>query len=106
MASAGARGKRTRKPAISGLASANFGDFPGRASTSVTVSGQTDITADSRVQAWVGAYDSADHTLDEHIIEDFAIVAGRIEPGVGFTIYVTPRMGVATGVYNIQWMWV
>lgn len=66
-----------------GLTTVNFGAFPGAADAEVTVSGQTGILSGSLGEAWVVAKDSADHSADEHMVEQIqahfdhsSIVAG------------------------------
>lgn len=70
-----------------GTASLNFGGYPGDNEASVVVTGQAGIVAGSVVEAWLRIEDSADHSADEHRIEEIALSAGDIVAGVGFTIY-------------------
>jgi len=53
----------------------------------VVITGQAGILSGSIVEAWIQLADSADHTADEHFMEEIAIAAGDIVAGVGFTIY-------------------
>lgn len=73
--------------AAQGTAIVNFGAFPGKSDASVDITGQGGILAGSLVEAWIRPVDSADHSADEHILEQMKVVAGNITPGVGFTIY-------------------
>jgi hypothetical protein len=60
----------------------------------VTVTGQTNIAADSQVEAWIRLEATSDHTADEHLVDPPIISAGNIVPGTGFTIYGVARDGV------------
>lgn len=70
-----------------GVATVDFGAFPGVSDATTTITGQTGILAGSRVRAWIEATSTADHTSDEHWLESLCVVAGNIVPSVGFTIY-------------------
>ncbi len=65
----------------------DFGVFPGKTDTSLAITGQTGILAASLVEAWMLPQATADHTADEHWVEDIMVVAGNIVVGTGFTIY-------------------
>lgn len=71
----------------SGTTTIDFGVFPGKSDTSVTVTGQATIASGSVVEAWLNCIDSADHTADEHRLEKIKVTVGNIVPGTGFTIY-------------------
>lgn len=70
------------------------------------ITGQAGILATSYVEAMVRGEASADHSVDEHLIESLEVRAGDIIPGVGFTIYGQIREGSAYGLYNVDWVWV
>jgi hypothetical protein len=70
-----------------GSATLNFGAFPGASDASVDVTGQTGILSGSYVEAWIIPATSADHSADEHLVEQIKVVAGNISAGVGFTVY-------------------
>lgn len=89
--------------AVKGTATLDFGSGAGDASVAVT--GQLTIEADSSVEAWIELADSADHTADEHRLEEIEISAGNIVAGTGFTIYGVCRKGAAHGEFNINWVW-
>lgn len=112
-----------------GTASLNFGAAPGAFEASVAVSGQAGILVGSALEAWVLPATTADHSIDEHIVDPPRVVAGNVVPGVGFTIYgfapnqaPFPRVfagrdgehdGPATsqqachyGAWNVGWVWV
>lgn len=71
----------------SGVTTIDFGAFPGKSDTSVTITGQATITAESSVSAWLQSTDTADHSADEHWLETIQIAAGNISAATGFTIY-------------------
>jgi len=71
----------------SGVSTIDFGAFPGKSDTSVPVTGQAGILAGSAVTAVLQATATADHSIDEHMVENIKIVAGNIIAGTGFTIY-------------------
>jgi len=71
----------------------------------VTITGQTGIVAGSLVEAWVRAAASADHNVDEHMVEDLKVEAGSIVAGTGFDIRVTCMTGKTYGVFNLNWVW-
>jgi hypothetical protein len=70
----------------SGSTTINFGAFPGGSDASVTVSAPT-IAGSSLVEAWIFPAATADHTVDEHLVESIRIIAGNVVASTGFTIY-------------------
>jgi len=111
-----------------GTTTIDFGTFPGKSDTSVTVTGQASIVAGSLVEAWVRPVATADHLADEHLIESVKVIAGNIVAGTSFTIYgfntstvqETPlgylssnqtRAGLAGkgtrlyGLWTVAWVW-
>ena len=70
-----------------GTTTVDFGAFPGKSDTSVTVTGQATILAGSLVEAWLSPVATADHTADEHLVETIKVIAGNVVAGTGFTIY-------------------
>lgn len=72
----------------SGTATLDFGAMPGSAMAQVAVTGQTGILTSSQVEAWISLETAtADHSKDEHLIENFRVRAGTIIAGTGFNIY-------------------
>lgn len=88
-----------------GEAIVDFGAFPGKSDTTVAVTGQASIVADSLVEAWVRLEATADHSADEHFSEDLYVFAGLIVAATGFTIYVRCGNSLARGQYTIAWVW-
>ena len=88
-------------------ATLNFGAWPGTDLASVAVTGQASIASGSLVECWVYPTATADHSIDEHIIDPPHVVAGTVVAGTGFTIYgleppnrqpVTDGLGAGKGV--------
>jgi hypothetical protein len=95
-----------------GTALLNFGTFPGSSDASVAITGQSEIVASSIVQAWIYPAATADHTADEHIVEEFVVSAGNIVAGTGFTIYgvsqIPPSpndLPLIYGQWSVAWRW-
>lgn len=89
-----------------GTTTVNFGAFPGGGGDNrVTITGQAAILAGSLVEAWLRPEASADHSADEHLIENLVVQAGNITAGTGFDIYVECTLGTTYGVYNLNWAW-
>lgn len=91
-----------------GTTTVDFGAFPGSSDTSVTVTGQTSILAGSLAEAWVFPTATADHSADEHVIEEFEVKAGNVVAGTGFTIYAIERTTGDTrlyGQFTVGWVW-
>ena len=70
----------------SGSTVVDFGAWPADPVATVVITGQTTIASDSEVQAWIYPLDTADHTLDEHLLVDMKVHAHTIVAGTGFTI--------------------
>ena len=69
-----------------GTAELNFGSWPGSAHATVAVADATSLGA-SRTEAWLLPAATADHTADEHLVENIRIIASAPTGGVGFTIH-------------------
>jgi hypothetical protein len=92
-----------------GNAVVDFGAMPGTGRTSATVTGQTSILSGSFVEAYLVPSASADHSVDEHLVDGPRILAGNVVAGTGFTIYAEAgdRPGSRLyGQYNVAWVWV
>jgi hypothetical protein len=88
-----------------GTATVDFGAVPGKADTKVVVTGQALIAADSLVEAWIFPATTADHSPDEHMLEQLSVVARDVVAGTGFTIYGIALNGLLNGTYNVAWCW-
>jgi hypothetical protein len=90
----------------SGTAILDFGARP-VSDTSLAVTGQGTILAGSLVEAWIWPLITADHTADEHIVEELMVYAGNVVAGVGFTIYLTAQGPDGSfGQWSVAWVWV
>jgi len=91
-----------------GVATIDFGTFPGSNEASVVVTaGQAAILATSKVYVWVMGDDtSLDHTASDHkYLPQFAtFVSGTPIGGTGFTIYGRSIYKL-TGRYTLRFMW-
>lgn len=89
-----------------GTAILDFGALPGSSDTSLAIS-QGTIGAGSKVEAWVFPADTADHNIDEHLVDPPRVVAARVVAGVGFTIYGFTDQNVRKyGQYQVAWAWI
>jgi len=55
-----------------GTTTIDFGAFPGATDATVAVTGQAAIVAGSLVEAWIRPVATADHTADEHRVEEIS----------------------------------
>jgi hypothetical protein len=69
-----------------GVAILDFGAFPGASDASVAVTGQAAIVTGSLMEAWIRPVATADHSVDEHLVETLKVIAHSIVAGTGFTI--------------------
>lgn len=86
-----------------GRAIVDFG-AQGRTTTNVAVPAAT-ITASNVVVAQIAALSTADHSADEHLVEEIDVRAGAIAPGVGFTVFARTRNVKLFGKYTVTWVW-
>lgn len=101
-------------PVTTGVATVDFGAFPGGSSATVLVTGQPNILATSSVQAWIARIATTDHSPDEHSQETIRAFAGDLIPGIGFVIsmrndsQLNEPSGIATQIYgkwSCGWLW-
>lgn len=72
----------------------------------VTVSGQTGIlAASSELEAWVQPKATADHSLDEHRVNQLTVHACNIVDNTSFDICLWCENGSLYGDWNISWVW-
>jgi hypothetical protein len=92
-----------------GIATINFGSFPGNQQVSVNVTGQASIMSFSLCDAWLFPIATADHSIDEHILDKpyISLAAANVVAGVGFTIFGTAMPGSPPlyGTYTVAWVW-
>lgn len=91
--------------AATGTATLSFGAKPGTDTATVVITGQTGILSGSLVEAWIRPEATADHSVDEHRVEEFQVVADTIVAGTGFTIFGRARGGRIYGDWTIAWAW-
>ena len=94
-----------------GTTTVSFGAMPGSDRATAVITGQTGILSNSRVEAWIDATAAAtaDHSADEHGIEDanIEITCQSIVVGTGFTIVLQASgSSLQYGVWNVAWVWV
>lgn len=90
-----------------GTATLDFGTLPGSTDATVSVTGQTNITTTSSVEAYIAPATTADHSVDEHWVEQIKVMAGNIVAGTGFTVYGRTEDNTRLyGAWNIGWVWV
>jgi hypothetical protein len=89
-----------------GIATLNWGSFPGSNEASVDVTGQTGITAASHVEAWYMAEVLSDKTASDHayMATLSELSCGNISDGVGFTIYGR-SVEKLQGSFTVLWVW-
>lgn len=89
-----------------GTATINFGAAPGANEASVAVTGQGAISATSKVEAYVMAEASVDHTLQDHTyFQLFAtLTCDAPTAGTGFNIYGRSPHKL-TGQWTVRWVW-
>lgn len=102
-------------PVNRGVTTVNFGAFPGVWDASTVVTGQPGITAGSVVLCCLRPVATADHSADEHTLEELEVFGTDIVAGVGFTVRARQRglsldqKGAAYALYgawSVGWMWV
>lgn len=69
-----------------GTTTVDFGAYPADPIATAVIAGETGILSGSVVQAWIYPTDTADHTLDEHLLVNMKVRAHSIVAGDGFTI--------------------
>lgn len=80
----------------------DFGATPSAHATRVIARGS--ILAGSHVEAYLFPRDTADHNIDEHIVDGPHVFACRVVAGVGFTVEGVPRFGLLKGAYTFRWV--
>lgn len=73
---------------------------------SVSVVGQAAIVATDLCEAWIRPQNAtADHSADEHKVENIIIVAGPITAGAGFLVTAYCSFGSIWGKWDFNWAW-
>jgi hypothetical protein len=90
-----------------GTATLDFGAFPGSNEASVTVTGQTSISATSKAEAFVMGDDtSGTHTASDHryFAALVGLTCGNPTDAIGFTIFASSTEKL-TGTFVVRWVW-
>ena len=90
-----------------GTATLDFGAAKGSNEASVAVTGQTTISATSKVEAfWMADDTTSDHTASDHKYAPLFIMltCGTPSAGTGFTIYGRSTEYMQ-GTFAIRWVW-
>ena len=88
-----------------GTTTVDFGTS-GNTDATTVITGQAAIIAGSFIEAWLYPVATADHNVDEHRVEEIAVMADTIVAGTGFTIFARTRNVSLFGKYNVAWVWV
>jgi hypothetical protein len=91
--------------ATQGSTTIDFGAHPGSTNVALDITGQTGIASGAEVDAWLTASATADHSIDEHVVDGPTVIAGNVQAGVGFTIYAAAKDGHAYGEWSVSWVW-
>lgn len=112
--------------AASGQTTINFGAFPGASDVEITLTGLTGIADASAVEAWILPATTADHSINEHVVDGPQVKAyspsaagasmkiGAVaNPGVPVVDPPNNRGGLtfnnnaprAYGIWNVGWVW-
>ena len=89
----------------SAIAVVDFGVSPGTDVASVTVSGQVSLSGSSPILASIIANSTADHSTDEHIVEEIDVRAVNTGSTTSFVITARTRNKPLTGLWNVAWSW-
>lgn len=90
-----------------GVATIDFGAWPGSNEASIAVTGQGSILATSKADAFIMADDtSSDHTAADHRYADafMGLTCGTPTLATGFTIYAR-SIEQMVGTFQIRWVW-
>lgn len=88
-----------------GTATLAFGAFPGVSDTFVAVSGQTGfLAASSLAEAWLYG-STADHSSDEHRVEEIEITAQPFVDGTFIIFGRTRDKQRRYGDWSVAWVW-
>ena len=77
----------------------------GTDTAALAITGQASIAASSVTRAWIFPKDSADHSADEHFVEEIDVCAGVPTAGTGFTIFARTRNKPLRGQWTVAWSW-
>ena len=86
-------------------ATVDFGAAPYQTEASLAVTGQAAILAGSLVEAFMMPATTADHSVDEHRVENIRFVVTDVIAATGFTIRAICERGTTWGRWNVGWVW-
>lgn len=90
-----------------GLATIDFGAFPGSSEASIAVTGQASILATSKAEAYIMGDDTtSDHTAEDHRYAAalIALTCGTPTVATGFTIHGR-CLDKMQGTFALRWIW-
>ena len=87
-----------------GMATIDFGGPPGTSQASVTVSGQTELTAAHLIQVHPVCDATSDHTPDEIRSEEIYLTA-EYSGALSFIIHAAPKQGIMQGTFSVKWFY-
>lgn len=90
---------------VQGTTTIDFGAFPGSSDVSLAITGQTGISSGAICDAWIFPAATADHSLEEHTVEQIDVMAGNVVADTGFTIYARTRNAPLYGLWSVAWVW-
>lgn len=89
-----------------GHALVDFGSFPGAAMADVMIDNQPGIDTGSLVRCWIAPAQTADHSPDEHAIEQIDCRVRQVRAGRGFTLTAfCTGAGLLYGQWRLGWMY-
>ena len=94
--------------ATTGTAILDFGAYPGSTHATLAVASAA-IASGSLPEAFIYPLASADHSADEHMVENVEVCARDVVAGVGFTLHGTMsggNVGYIVGKWTVGWAWV
>lgn len=86
-----------------GTATVDFGASPGKSDVTITVAA-TGVLTTSAVEAWLRPVVTADHSVDEHLVEEIDISA-HTPVANSFSVFAKTRNKPLTGQWSVWWVW-
>ena len=83
----------------------DFGSALRTTTATQSVTGEASILAGSLVEAFLMPAATADHSVDEHVMEDLTFAVVAVTAGVGFTVRGVCRLGHTWGRFTVGWVW-
>jgi len=88
------------------MATASFGTIGSTNNyVSLYIEDVTGITTTSKVEAWLRIEATAEHSIEDLLVDPIDVRAGGLETNA-FYIYCRMPYGNAYGTYYIDWVWV